>query len=167
MWAYPSSLCSTPPAPCGYNERGGERFSFASKEKQRNHVCRRESSKIKLKFDEGGETLLFCVKREAENPVCRRKNSKRKLKQERVHRFRAGQRSWPCCAQSAQGKTAGQTEKQTSLFFRLTCGFSYARKLSWCLSSYKRKLFVIVSKPVRRLAPLQLSSPGRKRVPPP
>jgi len=113
------------------------------------------------------ETLLFCVKREAENLVCRRKSSNIKLKQQCCHRFRAGRQSRPCCAQSAQRKTAGQTEKQTSLFFRLACGFSYARKLSWRRSSYRRKLFVLVSKPVRRLASLQLSSPGRKRVLPP
>ena len=31
-------------------------------------------------------------------------------------------------------------------------------------SSYRRKLFVFASKPVRRLASLQLSSAGRKRV---
>ena len=65
----------------------------------------------------------------------------------------------------AQRKTAGQTEKQTSLFFRLTCGFPYARNLSWRLSNYRRKLFGFASKPVRQLASLQLSSPGRKRVP--
>jgi len=64
----------------------------------------------------------------------------------------------------AQRKTAGQTEKQTSLFFRLACGFPYARKLSWRHPSYRRNLFVVVSKPVRQPASLQLSSPGRKRV---
>jgi len=62
-------------------------------------------------------------------------------------------------------KPPDRPEKQTSLFFRLACGFSYARKLSLRLSSDRRKLFVIVFKPVRRLASLQLSSPGRKRVP--
>jgi len=50
------------------------------------------------------------------------------------------------------------------LFFRLTCGFSFARKLSWRLSSYRRKLPVFAPKPHRPLASLQLSSPGRKRV---
>ena len=64
----------------------------------------------------------------------------------------------------AQRKTAGQAEKQTSLFFRLTCGFSYARKLSWRRSSDRRKLFVFAPKPHRPPASLQLSSPGRKRV---
>ena len=34
-----------------------------------------------------------------------------------VHRSRAGRRSRPTCAQSAQGKAAGQTEKQMNLFF--------------------------------------------------
>jgi len=60
-------------------------------------------------------------------------------------------------------KTAGQAEKQTRLFFRLACGFSYARKLSWRRSSFRRRLFGFVFKPVRPLASLQLSSPGRKR----
>ena len=98
------------------------------------------------------------------NPVCRRKSSKCKPKQE-CRSPLLGRPAKPAllCA-SAQRKTAGQTEKQTSLFFRLARGFSYVRKLAWRHASYRRKLFVIASKPVRRLASLQLSSPGRKRV---
>jgi len=63
----------------GYG-RGGKRFSFEPKEKQKTFFLRRKSSNIKLK-------------------------------QKCTHRFRAGWRSRPCCAQSAQRKTAGQTEK--------------------------------------------------------
>jgi len=110
------------------------------------------------------ETLLFCVKREAENLVCRRKSSNSKLKQECRSPLPGRPAKLALLCVCAQRKTAGQTEKQTSLFFRLACGFSFARKLAWRRSSDRRKLFVMASKPVRLPASLQLSSPGRKRV---
>jgi len=65
----------------------------------------------KQKLEGGGERFSFESKEKQKTFFYRRKSSKCKLKQECSLRFRAGQRSWPCCAQGAQGKTAGQTEK--------------------------------------------------------
>jgi len=48
-------------------------------------------------------------------------------------------------------KTGVRPEKMSKLIFPDCRRFSYARKLSLCRSSYRRKLFVIASKPVRRM----------------
>ena len=55
------------------------------------------------------------------------------------HRSRAGRRSRPTCAQSAQGKARKITEKQARLFYRNFPGFSDARELAWRYSSDWRK----------------------------
>jgi len=113
-----------------------------------------------------GERFSFESKEKQKTPFIAVKSSKIKLKQKCRSPLPGRPAKLALLCASAQRKTAGQSEKQTSLFFRLACGFSYARKLSWRHSSDRRSLPVFALKPVRRLASLQLSSPGRKRVSP-
>jgi len=98
------------------------------------------------------------------NPVCRRKSKNLKPKQERRSPLPGRPAKLALLCAKRTGKSLKIAEKQACLFYRKFSGFSYARKLAWRHASYRRKLFVIASKPVRRLASLQLSSPGRKRV---
>ena len=48
-----------------------------------------------------------------------------------------------------------------AFIFWLALGFSYARKLSLRLSSYRRKLFVVVFEPVRQVRVQGLRAPGK------
>ncbi|MBQ7518894.1 MAG: hypothetical protein IJU12_01135, partial [Clostridia bacterium] len=52
-----------------------------------------------------------------------------------------------CVKRTAKNRWADQ--KMNKFIFWLAIGFSYARKLSLRPSSYRRKLFVIVFKPIR------------------
>ena len=65
-----------------------------------------------------------------------------------VHRFRAASFAGVLCAKrTAKNRWADQ--KMNEFIFWLALGFCNARKLSLRLSSYRRKLFVIVFRPVR------------------
>ena len=67
-----------------------------------------------------------------------------------VHRFRAASFAGVLCAKRT-AKTGVRPKKMSKLIFPDCRRFSYARKLSLRLPSYRRKLFVIVFKPVRPL----------------
>jgi len=98
------------------------------------------------------------------NRVCRRKSSNIKPNQKCCPPLPGRPAKLALLCAKRTGKSLKIAEKQASLFYRKFSGFSYARKLAWQHASYRRKLFFIAFQPVRQLASLQLSSPGRKRV---
>ena len=67
-----------------------------------------------------------------------------------THRFRAASFAGVLCAKRT-AKNRWTDQKMNKFIFWLAIGFSYARKLSLRRSSYRRRLFVIVFKPVRPL----------------
>jgi len=65
-----------------------------------------------------------------------------------VHRFQAASFAGMLCAKRT-AKNRWTDQKMNGFIFWLAIGFSFARKLSWRLSSFRRKLFVVVFKLVR------------------
>ena len=65
-----------------------------------------------------------------------------------AHRFRAASFAGVLCA-TRTAKTGVRPEKMSKLIFPDCRRFSYARKLSLRLPSYRRRLFVVVAKPSR------------------
>ena len=66
-----------------------------------------------------------------------------------VHRFRAASFAGALCAKRT-AKNRWTDQKMNAFIFWLAIGFSYARKLSLRYSSFRRRLFVVVAKPVRQ-----------------
>jgi len=64
------------------------------------------------------------------------------------HRFRAASFAGALCAKRT-AKNHWTDQKMNAFIFWLASGFSYARKLPWRYRSFRRKLFVIVFKPIR------------------
>ena len=87
------------------------------------------------------------------------------------HRFRAASFAGVLCAKRT-AKNRWTDQKMNEFIFWQAIGFSFARKLSLCPSSYRRKLFAIVFKPVRPLRSrrrsllAQSSRPRRPRTSP-
>ena len=67
-----------------------------------------------------------------------------------VHRFRAASFAGALCVKRT-AKNRWTDQKMNAFIFWLAIGFSYARKLSLRLPSYRRRLFVVIFKSVRSL----------------
>ena len=76
-----------------------------------------------------------------------------------AHRFRAASFAGVLCAKRT-AKTGVRPRKMSKLIFPDCRRFSYARKLSLRLSSYRRRLFVVVFKPVRQNGSRAQAGPG-------
>ena len=127
------------------------------------HLCHGAGVR-KQKFDgEGKRTGAFSFdarKRTRKGCVCRRKSCKHneKLSCRPPLPGRPAKLATLCAKRTAKNRWTGQ--KMNAFIFWLAIGFSYARKLSLRHSIYRRKLLVVVFKPVRPDGSRAQAGPG-------
>ena len=107
--------------------------------------------RVKQKFDGEGVRFSFESKEKQKSCVCRRKSNESNEKQSCSPPLpgRPAKLAMLCAKRTAKNRWTDQ--KMNVFIFWLALGFSYARKLSLRLPSYRRKLFVVIAKPVRPL----------------
>ena len=126
----------------------------------------------KQKLERGrGYALLLRQKRSRKPAFVAVKAANATRNKDAAHRFRAASFAGALCVKRT-AKTGVRPGKMSKLIFPDCRRFSYARKLSLRSSSYRRKLFAIVFKPVRPLRSrrrsllAQSSRPRRPRTSP-
>ena len=103
----------------------------------------------KQKFDGEGYASLLSQKRSRKPAFVAVKAANATRNKTAVHRFRAASFAGVLCAKRT-AKTGVRPRKMSKLIFSDCRRFSYARKLSLRYSSFRRRLFVVVTKPVRQ-----------------